>query len=104
MNSRSSVILDGAIAGSLGAAAVAIWFLIFDTSRGVPFQTPILLAGVLMHGPHGVATSSGMSLAAQYTAAHFAAFILFGVGAAILMEAAEREPALLLSLFIFLGA
>ena len=35
-HSRSRIILDGAVAGILGALVVAVWFLIFDAARGRP--------------------------------------------------------------------
>ena len=37
MNSKGRIIRDGAVAGLLGAATVAVWFLLFDFSRGSPF-------------------------------------------------------------------
>ena len=38
---------DGIIAGILGALAVALWFLIFDSARGRPFYTPSILGTAL---------------------------------------------------------
>ena len=40
-HSRSRIMLDGAIAGLLGAVVVALWFLIFDAARGHIFQTQL---------------------------------------------------------------
>lgn len=105
MHSRSRIIVDGAVAGLLGAGAVALWFLIFDAARGRPFETPALLAVSILHGNAAAGTSFSLAqLVTEYTIVHFAAFALFGIGAALLMEAAEYEPPLLLSLLIFLGA
>src|SRR5579885_480191 len=100
---RHHVIGDGAMAGRLGAVTVAVWFLIFDISRGHPLETPALLAAALLHGGT-IATGIYPHLVIEYTVLHFAAFLLFGVAAAILVEAAEREGSLILSLMIFLFA
>jgi hypothetical protein len=92
------------VAGLLGATAVALWFLLFDGTRGRPFQTPALLAAVVLHGntdPHVAVT---WSLVLQYSLLHYAAFILFGVGAAFLIVAAERETGLVAALVVFFAA
>jgi hypothetical protein len=101
MNSKRQIIRDGAIAGVLGAVAVALWFLLFDFSRGRLFETPALLASVLFHLPaHGPL----LPLIAEYTIVHFFAFVAFGVMCAILLEAAERKRTLMPSLLIALAA
>jgi len=100
MNSKGQIIRDGAVAGLLGAASVALWFLLFDLSRGSPFETPAVLAAVLFHG--GTAPAHILPLAAEYTVVHLAAFTVFGVASAILLEAAERNRTLLASLLIML--
>jgi hypothetical protein len=103
-HARTRIVTDGAIAGILGAVAVAIWFLAFDTARGHPLETPALLASTILHGGTSTVADRLLSLTLQYTTIHFIAFAVFGVGAALLLEAAEYEPSLTLSLAIFLGA
>ena len=76
MNSKAQIIRDGAVAGALGAATVAIWFLLFDFSRGSPLETPALLAVALFHG-HG-ARAAILPLAAEYSVVHLTAFVVFG--------------------------
>jgi len=104
MNSKRQIIRDGAIAGVLGAATVAFWFLLFDFSRGRVFETPALLASILFHAKAEGAT---LPLAAEYTIIHILAFIGFGVGSAVMLEAAERNrawlPPLLILLVVFEG-
>jgi len=100
---RHNVIGDGALAGLLGALTVALWFLLFDISRGRPLETPALLAAALLHGQTAV-TGLQLHLVVEYTVLHFAAFLLFGIAAAVLIEAAERESSLIISLLIFLFA
>jgi len=102
-HSRSRIIIDGAIAGLLGAGVVALWFLIFDAARGHIFQTPVMLAAAILHGgrPEGV---GAIQLMLEYSLLHFVAFIITGIIGANLLEAAEHEPTLLVSLLVFLGA
>ncbi len=102
-HSRSRIIIDGAIAGLLGAGVVALWFLIFDAARGRTFETPVLLAATLLHGSHPDGLSA-IRLMLEYSALHFGAFIIAGIIGANLLEAAENEPALMVSLLVFLGA
>ena len=40
---------EGLIAGLVGAATVAIWFLIIDTIQGRPLYTPAVLGAALFH-------------------------------------------------------
>ena len=100
---RHHVIGDGAMAGFLGAVTVALWFLIFDISRGHPLETPAMLAAALLQG-QTLVTGAHLHLVIEYTVLHFAAFLLFGIAAAVLIEAAERESSLIISLLIFLFA
>src|SRR6266704_1178186 len=37
---QRSVLREGIVAGLIGAAVVAVWFLFFDIARGRPFLTP----------------------------------------------------------------
>ena len=101
MNSKGQIVRDGAVAGLLGAATVALWFLLFDFSRGRLFETPALLASVLFHAAARVPT---LPLVVEYTIVHVFAFVAFGVGSAIMLEAAERNRALLPALLIVLIA
>jgi len=101
---RARVLVDGAIAGLLGGLTVALWFLAFDIWRGHPLQTPCLLGEMILHGKCNLATPLHSSSILLYTMFHFAAFIIFGVCAAWLIEVSERERSLLVSVFIFLVA
>ncbi len=46
----SRVYLEGIIAGVIGAATIAIWFLILDTIDSRPLYTPSVLGTVLFGG------------------------------------------------------
>jgi hypothetical protein len=104
-HSRLRIIIDGAVAGLIGGVAVAVWFLIFDLTRGHPFETPALLAGAILHGLRDAHIQRSMlQLVSEYTLLHFSAFIAVGVVGALLLEAAEQEPSFLFSVLIFFVA
>jgi len=94
------IVREGLAAGFLGAAAVAIWFLLYDTAAGVPLRTPALLGSALFHGLRDPsALVIGWPVVLEYTLVHGAAFIAFGWMAAALLALADREPRLL---FVFI--
>jgi hypothetical protein len=103
MDSRSRYIREGIIAGLIGAAIVAAWFLVYDAARGQPLRTPTLLGAAALQGlrdPSAVAVSPG--LVAQYTVLHGVIFALFGVLIAYLIVSAQSQPSRLLMVFIAL--
>ena len=96
-----SVLREGVIAGLIGAAVVAVWFLLFDIARGRPLLTPTLLGATVFYGvdsPAGLVPSLGPIVG--YTILHGLAFIAFGVVAASIMALSEREPALFIAFVI----
>jgi hypothetical protein len=99
------IVREGAIAGLIGAAAVAAWFLVIDVVDGAPLQTPTVLWAVLFGGVRDAsALTVGAGPVVAYTIVHGLAFVLFGIAAALLLAGAEREPAMLLALLIFFAA
>src|SRR5437879_12461882 len=101
---RESILREGIFAGLIGAAVVAVWFLLFDLWRGQPFLTPGLLGAAVFQGvnnPIGVQPAVGNVLG--YTIVHGLAFMALGVVAASLMAVSEREPALFLAFVILFG-
>jgi hypothetical protein len=93
----------GVVNGLIGAAVVAIWFLIVDLISGAPFRTPAALASALLMGAAGpghIVVTFG--LVAAYTVVHVAAFVMAGVVFVALAEQAERAPAM--SLLVLLTA
>ena len=48
MHKRTTV--EGVIGGTIGAVAVAAWFLCIDVSMGQPFRTPALLGATFFDG------------------------------------------------------
>ncbi|HEY7040698.1 MAG TPA: hypothetical protein VID28_17675 [Methylomirabilota bacterium] len=90
---------EGIWAGLLGAAAVAVWFLVYDTAAGVPLRTPALLGAALFHGlREPSALQITLPLVLLYTVVHGAAFVAFGIAAAGLLTLADRDPRLIFGL------
>jgi len=100
-HSQRSVLREGIVAGLIGAAIVAVWFLVFDVAHGRPFYTPTLLGAVVFQGvtnPAGLEPSVG--LVVGYSILHGLAFMAFGVIAATIVAVAEREPPLFIGFII----
>lgn len=99
--SRSrSVVAEGVIAGFIGATTVAIWFLIVDVIRGRPFLVPAALGHGLRHalgmtGVDGFATN-----VISYTFVHYAAFLVVGILAALILRRSDSHPAVLAGAFL----
>src|SRR5437879_11247628 len=86
------ILREGFIAGCIGAAAVAIWFLIVDTVNGRAFFTPAMLGSAVFWGVHDPAkVVIQYSNIIGYTMIHVSAFVVVGCIAAAL--AAEGEGA-----------
>ena len=101
-HSRTRLIVDGAVAGLIGGAVIALWFFIFDAAQGVPLRTPAILAGALLHGAgHQALTGAAWGLVAEYMVAHFIAFAVIGAAAAMLMASAEKHSEFFGTLFLF---
>jgi len=93
---RSRVVKEGFVAGALGAAAVAVWFLLYDTAAGAPLRTPALLGAAVLEGLRDpAALTISLPLILKYTLVHGAAFVVFGWLAAGLLALGDREPRLL---------
>jgi hypothetical protein len=87
---------DGIMAGLLGAAAVALWYLVLDAIRGQVLFTPAALwSGFFMGAdrPEAVVVSAGPVIG--YTLLHLAAWSLIGVITAALLGRVDRQPAAL---------
>lgn len=104
----SAILWDGFMAGSVGALAVALWFLVGDTMAGDPLHTPMLFATAILEGPataaEGVEFHTGPVMI--YSLIHLGLFFLFGTGlflAARRLEGATRTAALVLAFAVLLG-
>ncbi|MBI3789741.1 MAG: hypothetical protein HY275_02550 [Gemmatimonadetes bacterium] len=104
MNAKGSWTREGVIAGIIGAAVVAIWFLIVDLVAGHPFYTPALLGNALFSF-FGPTTGESTTLhVAGYTVFHVLAFMGIGFVASALINASRKAPAMLAGLLILFVA
>ncbi len=95
-------IREGLVAGLAGAVAVMVWFLALDLVQGRLLFTPGALGSALFFGARGEAeVVIAFETVLGYTGIHLAAFMLAGLLASALTEAARREPPLLLGLVLF---
>lgn len=94
-------LVQGLQTGILGAAAVAIWFLIVDIATSVPFYTPAALGSALLLGAgSGDEVRFSVGVIAAYTVLHVAAFALVGIVFVWVAERIERTPGLWLLAFM----
>lgn len=95
-----SVLMEGVIAGFIGATTVAVWFLIVDAIRGRAFLVPAALG----HGfRHAIGVAGADSFAANvviYTFVHYGAFFAAGILAAAILRRSETQPAILAGAFL----
>ncbi len=98
---------EGLIAGLVGAATVALWFLVIDSIQGRPLYTPTVLGTALFGRGAGlpwpdVGPDFGMVL--MFTWVHGLAFVVVGGIVARLLALAERQPSVgfgIVMLFVF---
>lgn len=99
------LVREGVIAGVIGAAVIAVWFFFVDIIAGHALFTPATLGrGMLsVFGP--VPAGQGdVLLVFLYTVFHFAAFIVVGLIAAMIVNLANREPSILLGFVVLFAA
>lgn len=97
MSSNPSTLKRGAVAGALAATAVVLFFLLVDTLRGEPLETPAFLTGVLLGRE---APDPGLGLIAVYTLLHYVVFMGVGLLVAWFLDRARFPATLLLGLVV----
>jgi hypothetical protein len=95
---------EGMIAGVIGAATVALWFLILDTAAGRPFYTPTVLGSALFRrgalaSPETLSVS--LEMVAMFTWVHTLVFAALGGIASRLIGMVERNPSWGFGLLLF---
>jgi len=92
----SSLYQEGLVAGLLGAATIAIWFLVLDTVRGRPLYTPSLLGRAFFQRGAVLGALETQPITVEmvlvYTWVHGLAFCVIGGMAAWPIALAERRP------------
>ncbi len=98
----SRILREGFIAGLIGAAAVALWFLVVDVIAGRPFFTPAMLGSAVFWGVHDPAqVVIEYSRIIGYTMIHVSAFIIVGTISAVLAAEVEVAPHTLYLVVVF---
>lgn len=100
---------EGLLAGCIGGAVIALWFLILDTLAGRPLYTPSVLGTALFQGPAALASPTAAPIAVDmvvaFSCVHWLVFAAVGGIAAWLLTYAEYNRYLgfgLLFLFLLL--
>ena len=87
---------EGIAAGLVGAAVIAVWFLLLDTVVGRPLHTPTILGTAIFRGGQGLTAPEGVPTSVEmvvlYTWVHALVFCVIGGLAARLLAVAERQP------------
>jgi hypothetical protein len=97
---RSTLLVEGAITGAIGATAVAVWFLLVDAVSGRPLYTPELLGEAFfsIFGPP--AGETPMQYILGYTVVHYLAFMIAGTVLAFIVRRADEDPHVLAGLVL----
>ena len=105
VNTPRPLVREGVIAGLIGATAIAIWFFFVDAVAGEALFTPRTLgyALVSIFGPVPE-QQSALLLIAIYTIFHYAAFVVVGMIAAMIVELAKEEPSILMGFVVLFAA
>lgn len=99
------IVREGLVAGVVGAAAVAVWFLVVDSALGRPLFTPGALGSALFLGATDLeAVRITVWTVLGYTLVHLLAFATLGLVAAAIVWEAERTPALILGALLLFVA
>ncbi len=101
MDDGTRVWKEGAVAGLLGAAGVAGWFLVVDFMAGSPLATPDLLGRSLLAVLGRGATYPLATNVFAYTLFHVAVFVAVGCIVSWIVAASARTPGVLAGLLIF---
>jgi hypothetical protein len=87
---------EGIVAGLIGAATVALWFLALDAVQGRPLYTPTVLGTALFGPRESLAAPESLPPSAQtalmFTWVHCLVFAIIGGAAARLLGLAEKDP------------
>jgi hypothetical protein len=101
----SAAYAEGILAGTVGAATIALWFLVLDTIQGRPFHTPTVLGTALFRGGQGLGSPETLpvdfEMVLTFTWVHVLTFIVIGVAAARLLALAERNPSFGFGIVLF---
>lgn len=94
----SRVFQDGVAAGLVGAATIAVWFLILDSLEGRPLHTPSVLGTALFRRGQSLADPASLpvspDMVLMFTWVHGLVFVMIGGLASWLLSEVERHPSI----------
>jgi hypothetical protein len=95
---------EGMLAGVIGAATVALWFLLLDTAAGHPLYTPTVLGTAIFRraalaSPETLSVS--LEMVGMFTWIHVLVFAALGGIASRLLGMVERNPSWGFGLLLF---
>jgi hypothetical protein len=95
-------IREGAVAGVIGATAIAVWFGVIDVVAGRPLNTPSILGAGLISilGKPPMMPDTVFFHVFFYTIFHYVAFIIVGVILVSIVHESERTPAVLAGVLV----
>lgn len=86
---------EGLVAGAIGAATIALWFLVVDTINGRPLYTPAVLGTALFQWGAGLASLESLPISLEmvlmFTWVHGLIFLIIGGAASWLLRFAEQN-------------
>lgn len=91
MTEPHSTVREGAIAGVIGAAVIALWYFIFDVLAGRPFATPNAIAERMFGA--GASDAGSVGTLAVVTVVHTLVFVVFGTALTAMVHLAARDIA-----------
>jgi hypothetical protein len=103
------VLREGIVSGIIGAAGIAIWFLIADSIQGRPFYTPSVLGTVLLTLLKGGAGLSAvesvpvsLGMVFMFSVIHGTSFLGIGLLCAWLLHLAEDDASYIFNVLLLL--
>jgi hypothetical protein len=87
----------GATGGFIAAAALAFWFLVIDSIRAAPFDTPMFVARTVAGLDQ---LTAGPAMLLLYTVLHFGLFMLVGMAVAWVLDRIHMHASLLIGLVL----
>jgi len=99
------LVREGVLLGVIGATTIAAWFLLVDLIAGNALFTPATLGqGMLRLLGFDPGADATLIAVGTYTVVHYAAFIVLGLVAALIVNVANREPSILLGFVVLFAA
>ena len=91
---RYPLLFEGLATGLVGAAAVAVWFLIVDLLAGSPLHTPAALgSAVLLGASNATEVELNVGVMAVYSLLHVSVFVAVGMAFAWMVQQLQGAPA-----------